>query len=719
VQTLAPPQVAPDRAPLANRDAGLTDLGGTPGGPTAAKILIVDDETVTRMMIRRVLEDTGYSVIEAEDGQAALLQAEQEQPDLVLMDVRMPVMNGFDACRAIRRSVTGRHTPVLMLTALDDVMAVTLAFEAGATDFITKPINWALLGQRVRYALRTSTTERELRESQLALARAQKIARLGQWRLDFGTGLLHCSRELRDLLGLASCDGMPVRDVLAMVVPDDRVRLRRFVRDLRHHQRERELEIRLAPQELAARYLFLSGDVVLDDQGRPRVIFGVAQDVSERRLAEARLSYYAHFDELTGLPNRVLFRDRVHTAITAAERGGRPFAVLDIDVDALQRAQATVTQAAGDRIIKAVAERLATHLRERDSLCRLEGDRFAMLVTDVGHELAVASRAQRLVDTFAAPLAVGDWELLAALNVGVAIYPSDGRDVDMLLQHAGAARARARESSGSSYHFFTADMHDRVVDRLTTEVALFRGLERGEFELHYQPKLDLRTGRVTGVEALLRWNRPGMGLQMPDKFIDILEQTGLIMEAGEWVLREACAAMRHLPLSVAVNVSPRQFLHPHLGARVMRTLEEINFPADRLELEITEQIVVEDEEGAIETLHDLARRGIRVALDDYGTGFSSLQRLKRLPLHTLKIDKYFVMSLVTDKADAAIVHSTIDLCHQLGIQVVAEGVEDDGAMRMLQTFGCDVGQGYGICRPLALPALDAWMAAVPVGPKPA
>ncbi len=684
-----------------------------PARDGGARILIVDDEGVTRMMLRRVLEDYGYRVLEAQDGQTAARLADTEAPDLVLMDVRMPVMNGFDACRTIRRSLRSGHTPVLMLTALDDVMAVTLAFEAGATDFITKPINWALLAQRVRYALRTSATERELRESQLALARAQKIARLGQWRLDFDSGRIHCSRELRDLLGLAVPDGLTAADLLAQLAPEDRARLRRFVRDIRRSQREREVEVRLsgpATRALPVRYLFLSGDVVLDENGQPCAIFGVAQDVSERREAEARLSYYAHFDTLTGLPNRVLFRDRVATAIAASQQDGRPFAVMNIAVDLLHRTQASVAQTASDRILKAVTARLESVLRERDSLCRLEGDSFALLVADVDGELEVASSARRLVEAFATPLPVDDWELLATVRVGVAIHPSDGADVDTLLQHSGAARARAGESAGSSCHFYTADMHDRVIDRLNTEVALYRGLERGEFELHYQPKVDLRSGQVVGVEALLRWNRPGAGLQMPDRFIDILEQTGLIMEAGDWVLREACAAMRALPLSLAVNVSPRQFLHPKLGERLVRILDEVGFPAERLELEITEQIVVEDEEAAVATLHDLARRGIRVALDDYGTGFSSLQRLKRLPLHTLKIDKDFVISLVSSRADAAIVRSTIDLCHQLGIQVVAEGVEDEAAMAMLRTFGCDIAQGYGICRPVPLPRLAPWLA---------
>ena len=686
-------------------------LGSGAAGLTGAKVLIVDDEGVTRMMIRRVLEDYGYVVLEAQDGQTATRLCDSEAPDLVLMDVRMPVMNGFDACRAIRRSLRSGHTPVLMLTALDDVMAVTLAFEAGATDFVTKPINWALLAQRVRYALRTSATERELRESQVALARAQKIARLGQWRLDLDTGRVHCSRELRDLLGLSMPDGIRMRELVRQVAVEDRARLRRFVRDLHRSQREHEVEIRIVGPSLPSKYLFLSGDVMLDETGRPCAIFGVAQDVSERRHAEARLSYYAHFDELTGLPNRVLFRDRVGTAITGAQRGGQPFAVMNIDVDVLQRTQATIAQAASDRILKAVAGRLASVLREHDSLCRLEGDSFALLVTDVDSELEIASSAKRLVDAFAVPLPVDDWELLAAVHVGVALYPSDGQDVDTLLRHSGAARSRAREAAGSSYHFYTADMHDRVIERLNTEVALYRGLERGEFELHYQPKVDLRTGQLVGVEALLRWNRPGMGLQMPDRFIEILEQTGLIMDAGDWVLREACMSIRHLPLTVAVNISPRQFLHPHLADRLMRMLDEIRFPADRLELEVTEQIVVEDEVTAIATLHDLARRGIRVALDDYGTGFSSLQRLKRLPLHTLKIDKDFVISLASSRADAAIVRSTIDLCHQLDIHVVAEGVEDETVMHMLREFGCDLAQGYGICRPLPMQGLTDWMAA--------
>lgn len=466
-----------------------------PARDGGARILIVDDEGVTRMMLRRVLEDYGYRVLEAQDGQTAARLADTEAPDLVLMDVRMPVMNGFDACRTIRRSLRSGHTPVLMLTALDDVMAVTLAFEAGATDFITKPINWALLAQRVRYALRTSATERELRESQLALARAQKIARLGQWRLDFDSGRIHCSRELRDLLGLAVPDGLTAADLLAQLAPEDRARLRRFVRDIRRSQREREVEVRLsgpATRALPVRYLFLSGDVVLDENGQPCAIFGVAQDVSERREAEARLSYYAHFDTLTGLPNRVLFRDRVATAIAASQQDGRPFAVMNIAVDLLHRTQASVAQTASDRILKAVTARLESVLREREPapmallVIRVEGlattearlgvaaaqalrrklavrlrgglrasdvvsalapDAFAVVLTRLDAPADGERVAAKLAQVLREPFMVSGQTTVVTVSTGVAVYPGHGKQPDDLLKLA-LSMAAARRGLG-------------------------------------------------------------------------------------------------------------------------------------------------------------------------------------------------------------------------------------------------------------------------------
>ena len=303
------------------------------------RILVVDDEPVTRMMVRRVLLDSGYEVVEASDGDAAVALCRDDPPDLVLMDVRMPGMNGFDACRAIRRLPAGQHLPVLMLTGLDDVMATTLAFEAGATDFITKPINWALVGQRVRYALRTNRTERLLRESQQNLSRAQRIARLAQWSRNLSDDSCHCSPELGAMLGLDGSGGVDVDRLMTMVVDEDRPAFAEFMARLQQHDGEQQGEVRVHCLDGALRHLAWSGSLTLDASGQPTLVFGIAQDVTERRDAEARLNYQAHFDQATGLPNRVLLRDRVNTAITGAQRGGSPFAVLALRTDAMRKAQ--------------------------------------------------------------------------------------------------------------------------------------------------------------------------------------------------------------------------------------------------------------------------------------------------------------------------------------------------------------------------------------------
>ena len=681
--------------------------------PPASSILIVDDEEVTRMMIRRVLTGYGYQVREAVNGRDAV-QAFSEQPaDLVLMDVRMPEMNGFDACRALRDRPLAERVPVLMLTALDDVMAVTLAFEAGATDFVTKPINWTLLAQRVRYSLRTAAVERELRISQLALAQAQRMARLGPWRLDLVRGDIECSADFCDVVGLPMRARLNVREFRRSLMPEDRRAARRFVKQLRTDHRPPDIEIRLHRPEQGVRYLALSGAPERLHDGRVHAVGGVVQDVSARRSAEAKLSYQAHFDEVTGLPKRVLFRDRLSTALAAARIDGRQLAVFSIEVDTLHKAETLLTGAGTDQFLKIAARRVQGVARGRDTACRMDGNTFALLLDELPDERVAATVANRLTSVFAEPVAVDGRELLIGMAAGIAVYPGDGDDVDELLAHASAAKARVLQGPGSGYQFYTTDMQERVLERLTTEVALYRGLERGEFELHFQPMVDVARGRVVAVEALLRWNRPGHGLQAPDSFIPLLEQTGLVMDTGDWVLRSGCKAVRDLPLSLAVNMSPSQFRSPHMAEQVMRILEETGFPPDRLELEITEQIVMEDDVGAIETLRTLGALGIRVALDDYGTGFSSLQRLKKLPLHTLKIDKSFVTRLNADSDDLAIVRSTIDMCHQLGIVVVAEGVEDQPTLVKLQELGCDIAQGYGLCRPLTLEGLQQWMGSSP------
>ncbi len=300
-------------------------------------------------------------------------------------------------------------------------------------------------------------------------------------------------------------------------------------------------------------------------------------------------------------------------------------------------------------------------------------------------------------------------ELRVATTIGIALDPDDGADIDRLLLHASSAQTRVRELGGTGYQFHTADLHQQTMARLSREAALYQALERDEFVLHFQPQLDLRNRRITGVEALLRWRHPEWGLQMPDQFIDILEETGLIVEVGDWVIRQACQEIRALPLTVSVNLSPRQFRRPGLARRILALLEDLAFPVERLELEITEKLFLRDEQEAIATLQALRDGGVRVSIDDYGAGYSSLGYLKRLPVSLLKIDKSFVKTLAEDRADQAIVRSTIELCHALNVSVVAEGVEDRRALDALAAMGCDVAQGYYLSRPLPIDRLIGWL----------
>jgi len=673
------------------------------------RVLIVDDEEITRMMLRRVLEEAGYAVLEAANGLEGIELCVRERPDIVLLDVRMPVMNGFDACRAIRQQPSICFTPVLILTVLDDVVAVQLAFEAGATDFITKPINWALLAERVCYALRARRIELQLRESEFRLTRAQRIARLGYWRYEMDGDRIDLSEELRQLLG-SEVQIMTGRELLRFIFRDDWRRVNQLIRDLlRSGSDETETELRLRLGDGLTRSLFISAGLAYDERGRVNALFGVAQDVTERREAEARLGYLAHFDPVTALPNRVLFHDRAVQAIAAARRDDKRCAVGKIVIDQFRKLTASFGGAAVDQALRRLAERFQSVLRGRDTLSRSGGDDFVAILADIHDAHEAASIMQRVAHTCAEPIRLDGREVRVTTTIGIALYPNDGADIDELLLHASSAAARVQEAGGAGCQFHTAELHQQTMARLSREAALYQALERDELVLHFQPQLDLRSRRITGVEALLRWRHPELGLQRPDQFIDILEETGLIVEVGDWVIRKACEEIRALPLTVSVNLSPRQFRRPGLARRILAILDELAFPVERLELEITEQLFISDEQETIEILRTLRDGGVRVSIDDYGAGYSSLRYLKRLPLSLLKIDKSFVKTLIEDRADQAIVRSTIDLCHTLNTVVVAEGVEDQQTLDTLASMGCDAVQGYYLSRPLPIDRLIDWL----------
>jgi len=428
----------------------------------------------------------------------------------------------------------------------------------------------------------------------------------------------------------------------------------------------------------------------------------------ERKRYQVQLEHQANYDSLTGLPNRTLLHDRLKQAVYA-QRTPRNIAVVFMDLDHFKFVNDSLGHSAGDKLLKAMGERLRATLREGDTVGRVGGDEFVLILADQNNEEVIFRAMQRISAKVAEPIMVEGKELYVTCSAGISLYPQDGPDVDTLLKNADAAMYRAKEHGRSNFQFYTSEMNDRVNERLALEGALRRALERQEFLLHYQQKVDLRSGAIIGAEALVRWMHPEWGLVRPARFISLAEETGLIVPLGEWVLREACRQTRAWldqglkPGTVSVNLSARQFRQQDLVRMVSRILEETGLEPARLEMELTESMVMHNVDAAIAILQGLKQLGVRLSVDDFGTGYSSLSYLKDLPIDTLKIDRSFVRDIgAGEEADEGVLaQAIISLAHALHLKVIAEGVETDPQMRFLRRHSCDEVQGFFHGEPVA------------------
>ncbi len=425
-----------------------------------------------------------------------------------------------------------------------------------------------------------------------------------------------------------------------------------------------------------------------------------------RRKAEERVRHLAHFDDLTGLPNRSTFNQRLQHALAQAQRHAKPLAVLFIDLDRFKIINDTLGHDAGDRVLRQVAERFGECLRESDTVARLGGDEFVVLIEELPDPVHVASIAQKILTAVAEPFILEAQEFQITASIGISTYPDDSADMPTLLQNADIAMYRAKEQGKNNYQFYSAQMNVHSVERLTLESGLRRAVERHEFVLHYQAKIEMQSGRITGMEALVRWQPPDKPLVPPAQFIPLAEETGLIVPIGEWVLKTACARNKSWqdrglpPLRVAVNLSPRQFAHEQLLQDVARILAETGLDPTTLEFEITESMVMHNPQHAVKLLNELKAMGIHLSIDDFGTGYSSLSYLKRFPIDSVKIDRSFIRDIPDDPDDAAITQAIIAMAHGLRLTVIAEGVETNGQVRFLRDHGCDEIQGYYFSKPL-------------------
>ncbi len=693
--------------------------------PRNPLILLADDDAASRLVLYEALELEDFHVIEADDGVGAVEAYARERPQMVVLDVIMPGMDGFEACAAIRNLPGGDSVPILMLTGLEDLDSIRKGFEAGATDFATKPLNWMILSQRVRYMIRASETLGHLRESESRLAEAQRLAHLGSWDRDPETGVVRWSDEAYRIFGVRREEFTPTLEtILECVHPDDRSLVAQTSELARKDAGTWGLDFRIVRADGSVRYLHEQLLSVRDEEGRSVRLSGVTLDITERKNAEQRIRTLAYYDTLTHLPNRQLFLDRLEQSIERARRVGEQVAVLFMDLDQFKRINDTLGHRCGDQLLQAVADRLMKSLRTTDTLARAEalgvrgtvarlgGDEFIVSLADIGRGEDAAKVARRVLESLQRPFRIADQEVFVSASIGISLFPQDGNDVESLLRNADTAMYHAKDSDRSNFQFYNQSMNASAFQRLSLENSLRKALERDEFILHFQPVLDARTGAVVGAEALLRWKHPDMGLVPPGDFIPLAEETGLIVPIGEWVLRTAWAQGMFWrggdgrPLHVAVNLSPRQFRQQQLVEIVSRILKETGIDPSSLVVEITESALMRDEDEAVRTLSALRAMRLRVAVDDFGTGYSSLGRLKRFPIDSLKIDRSFVRDMVDDPASAAITSAIVSMARGLGLTVVAEGVENERQLDLLRDQGCHMVQGYLLGRPVTADELS-------------
>ena len=451
---------------------------------------------------------------------------------------------------------------------------------------------------------------------------------------------------------------------------------------------------------------WLTVSAVRDRDAQVVNYIGIFSDISERKEHEERVRHLAHHDFLTDLPNRMLLNDRLAQSIARAQRAGKQLAIMFLDLDRFKNVNDSLGHSVGDELLREVGRRLKACVRASDTVSRLGGDEFVVLIPEVSDLADVAVAAQKILDTVGRPYSIGGHELVSTPSVGVSVYPSDGQDVETLLRNADAAMYHAKELGRNNYQFFTQDMNARATERLSLERSLRRALERAELRLYYQPQFEVASGRIVGLEALIRWEHPELGLVSPARFMPFAEETGLILPIGEWVLQEACRTNRAWQASglpavrVAVNISALQFRQANFLETVQRALADSGLDPRYLELEVTESVIMHDAERVTQSLSQLKAMGLELAIDDFGTGYSSLSYLKRFPIDRLKIDRSFVHDITEDRDDAAITSAIIALTRTLGIKSIAEGVETREQLEFLRAHGCDEVQGYLLSMPL-------------------
>ena len=704
-----------------------------PGEPDYQQIvLLVDSQAEPRRSLDRFLDTGQVRLLQADSGEEAQEMLLGHDVALVLANTGQPGMDGFETTQWIRENSRTRHIPVILLsTGVWDRASIAQAYQAGAIDYLGKPVAENVLASKVEVLLELDRNRRRLRQaiSHIDSTKAYYESMLNAT----GEGVIGMDREGRIRFANPAARAMLQVSAAQLVNTDFRLFYpfpegnspdwedTPFFHSLRQGKESRMEEATFMRRDGAH---FPVSVCVSPLAGQADGLVIVFQDISERKGLEEQLRRQAVTDPLTGLNNRSGFKAAFHLALERAHRVKKSVALMFIDLDHFKRINDTLGHGVGDFLLTAVAQRLRECVRSYDIVSRTGGDEFSVVLDELDNAAAAAHIAGKILTALRMPFRLEDgMQVTISASIGIASYPECSDDVDMLMQAAGVAMYQAKSDGRNLYHFYMPEMNAKARHRLMLEQALRVAVEDDDFFLHYQPQVDISSGKVVGFEALLRWHHDRIGSIAPSTFVPMLEETGLIIPMGQWVFSTSCR-QRHawdgmLPeqCSLSVNLSPRQFTDKNLVPQIRRVLEANELPPYQLEIELTESMLMLNTDHTRSLLRSLKKIGLKLSVDDFGTGYSSLAYLKQFELDALKIDKQFIDHLTTSRKDEAIARSIIQLGHNLGMQVIAEGVETADQVEVLQHLGCDVVQGFYFGRPVPASEVGRMPHAMAVGER--
>ncbi|POH62690.1 MULTISPECIES: EAL domain-containing response regulator [Cryobacterium] len=693
-------------------------------GADLTRILVIEDNPGDARLLREMFNEkpSDRSLSQVGTAREAEAHLAAHGVDVILLDLGLPDAQGLDALRRVRSAAP--RVPLVVLTGFDDEALAALALKEGAQDYLIKgEIDAKSLLRALRYAIERNAMEEALfTEKERALVSLKSIGE-GVVCTDTQGNITFLNLVAETMTGwpLPQAAGRPLHEVLPILDASTRQPL------LTHFQLPTDPSVLprlgiLVRRDGLEMPIEGSAAVIHDRMGHPAGAVVVFRDVTTARAMSQEMARAAQHDFLTQLPNRGLLTERITQALAIAARHESRVAVLFLDLDGFKHINDSLGHSTGDRVLQSVAIRLDGCVRDTDTVSRQGGDEFVVLLSDISSAEAAAISATRMLRVIAAAHSIDGTDLHITTSIGISVYPEDGQDAETLIKNADTAMYQAKENGRQGYQFFTPTMNVRAVERQFIAEGLRRAIAKDELSLHYQPVIDVRTGEITGAEALTRWTHPARGPIAPDDFIPIAEDSGLIIPIGRWVMREACSEAQRWtdaglgPITIAVNVSAMEFQDHGFLTGVLGILADTGLDPRRLVIELTESVLMRRVEATAEVLQSLRERGVRVAVDDFGTGYSSLSYLRKFPVDALKIDQSFIRQITTEGRDTTLVTAVIHMARSLKLRVIAEGVENVDELAFLKEHLCDGAQGYLFSRPIPGPQFMALLAASSVHP---